>query len=778
MRGLGGGAGDLDVEAGDPVRGRDDSSGLAVFERDGDEADRPEPLEDPKVEADVRRRLRPVDRVQDLGLLRGDDRVLVAEQEVGREDGPRLRVDLRRGADDRRKPAKPLEEERRGRLVERGGDVRRALEGHDGEGPGAPLERRVEDLLRERPDAGVGDVGSHRPGVPEGVRQASARVREGPLEGREQDGLVGEPERPEELPDELGLPVRRRRDEPAPVEPEAPLLSPERHEDLGVLPASDRPSGELPRAPSSRAFLPRACRPRTSKCPYSGDSTGPCPPGKPSTARFARPPPFRPPRRAPAASPRGPPRRSRRRRGAAAPWPARGPGSPGGGSSSVRRVRALRWCFRPKRCASSRARWSSFRPAWRRGRTTGRERPGHEDLLFPLREADRRELDPDPVERPEGGRQLALSAVDDEEVGERLAFRATPLVAPGDGLGDRREVVGHGAVDPEHPVLPFRRLAVDEDDARGVGVAPLEVRDVEALDPRRPVVEVERLREGQGRLLPRLAHGLEAPDVARPGVVPGDLHPVERGSPLRRPHLHPGAAALREPRLDGSERLLRNLVGKVDLPREERRRVVVLRQERHPELLRVDVADPLPEELPRVEDRPSPHVQDRHGEVPVVGEVAEDVDVLARERLDALLLRQLLDRSEAVPVRRRHLVALGFGGGLHLRRAGEARARRCGPTGRGGRRGRPRRTPPSSSATPRTARGRRACRSRGRGAAGSRRSRSGTSGPGTSAAPSSSRRGRSAPGGTARSSCGRPSGRAASRSARGHSSPVVTLMYG
>ena len=291
----------------------------------------------------------------------------------------------------------------------------------------------------------------------------------------------------------------------------------------------------------------------------------------------------------------------------------------------------------------------------------------------------------------------------------------------------------------------------------------LEVGDVEALDPRGPVVEVERLREGQGRLLPRLADGLEAPDVARPGVVPGDPHPVERGSPLRRPHLHPGAAPLREPRLDRSERLLRDLVGKVDLPREERRRVVVLRQERHPELLRIDVADPLPEELPRVQHRPAPHVQDRHGEVPVVGEVAEDVDVLPRERLDALLLRELLDRSQAVPVRRRHLVAFGLGRGLHLRpqanRELVVAARQeeedvaDGFVVGGLRRQR----------TPRTARGRRACRSRGTGAAGSRRSRSGTSGSGTSAAPSSSRPGRFAPGETARSSCVRPSERAASR---------------
>ena len=59
-------------------------------------------------------------------------------------------------------------------------------------------------------------------------------------------------------------------------------------------------------------------------------------------------------------------------------------------------------------------------------RENDRKRPSrHEDLLLPLREADRRDLDPDTVEGREGRRELAPSAVDHEEVGKRLS------VAPG-----------------------------------------------------------------------------------------------------------------------------------------------------------------------------------------------------------------------------------------------------------------------------------------------------------------------------------------------------------
>jgi hypothetical protein len=306
-------------------------------------------------------------------------------------------------------------------------------------------------------------------------------------------------------------------------------------------------------------------------------------------------------------------------------------------------------------------------PGQRDGEGTARD----EDLLLPLREADGGELDSDPVERREGRRELALSAVDDEQVGERLALGAPPFVAPGHGLGDRREVVRHRPLDPERPVLVLRRRPVDEDDAGRIRVAPLEVGDVEALDAGRATIEVERLRERERRLLPCLPKRPEAPHVARPRVVPGDPHAVERGAALRGPDRHLRPAPVRQPGLERLERFLRDLEREVDLPRQERRRVVVLREERDPELLRVDLAEPLPEELPRVEDRPAADVEDGDRDVPAVGEVPEHVDVLPGERLDALLLRQLLHRPEAVPVGGGHLVLLRLGRGVHLR--GEAR---------------------------------------------------------------------------------------------------------
>ena len=94
--------------------------------------------------------------------------------------------------------------------------------------------------------------------------------------------------------------------------------------------------------------------------------------------------------------------------------------------------------------------------------------------------------------------------------------------------------------------------------------------------------------------------------------------------------------------------------------------VVVLREERDPELLGLRLADPLPEVLPRVEDRPAAHEKDRDREVAVVQELAEDVHVLAGHGLHALLLGELLHRAKAVAVRGRHLEVLGLGGGPHL----------------------------------------------------------------------------------------------------------------
>ena len=45
------------------------------------------------------------------------------------------------------------------------------------------------------------------------------------------------------------------------------------------------------------------------------------------------------------------------------------------------------------------------------------------------------------LERVQGGAELALAAVDQEDVGERLVALLEPLDAPADHLSDRGEVV-------------------------------------------------------------------------------------------------------------------------------------------------------------------------------------------------------------------------------------------------------------------------------------------------------------------------------------------------
>src|SRR6185312_3670816 len=95
-----------------------------------------------------------------------------------------------------------------------------------------------------------------------------------------------------------------------------------------------------------------------------------------------------------------------------------------------------------------------------------------EDLLFPLREADERKLaEADRLQRGMRGVELALPAVDDDEIGERLLFFHTTREIARHDFVHRREVVdAFHRLHLELAVLGAVRPPVLEPDARRHGV--------------------------------------------------------------------------------------------------------------------------------------------------------------------------------------------------------------------------------------------------------------------------------------------------------------------
>ena len=129
-------------------------------------------------------------------------------------------------------------------------------------------------------------------------------------------------------------------------------------------------------------------------------------------------------------------------------------------------------------------------------------RAGDEHLLLALGEGDHRHARKiELLHRRERSRQLAATPVDDDEVRcprealVRLAFADTGE-ATGDHLADCADVVltveaTHG----EGAVVGVLRLAVDEHDHRRDDRLALDVRDVEALDPKRQALEIQALAQ-------------------------------------------------------------------------------------------------------------------------------------------------------------------------------------------------------------------------------------------------------------------------------------------
>ena len=203
--------------------------------------------------------------------------------------------------------------------------------------------------------------------------------------------------------------------------------------------------------------------------------------------------------------------------------------------------RRLRWWVIANRCASSRTRWSSCSSGVSCGSTIGVGSPGvnTSSIRFASETtATPRSRKPGQRLQPRG--ELALAAVDHDQVrqrGERrvalgVVRRALVLLLPlrvaaRQDLRHRRVIIaGIDLANRETPVIALLRRAALEHHHRRDGVGAADVRDVEALDPHRQRVQLQRLLEPVQRVDALLAPalGLELLLVERePRVALGEV---------------------------------------------------------------------------------------------------------------------------------------------------------------------------------------------------------------------------------------------------------------
>ena len=130
----------------------------------------------------------------------------------------------------------------------------------------------------------------------------------------------------------------------------------------------------------------------------------------------------------------------------------------------------------------------------RRGQDDRVAATGQEQLLALLRRSrERQVVEAELVEHRAGGADLALAAVDDDEVGQAPAellgaalvrAQGSPEATPQDLLVAREVVLAVDAAHPEAAVLARARPAVLEHDHAADRRRPLDGADVEALDAR------------------------------------------------------------------------------------------------------------------------------------------------------------------------------------------------------------------------------------------------------------------------------------------------------
>ena len=175
---------------------------------------------------------------------------------------------------------------------------------------------------------------------------------------------------------------------------------------------------------------------------------------------------------------------------------------------------------------------------------------GQPDLLLALGQRRVGEVAESQVAERGGRRgELAPAAVEQDQVGEFLPLGQHPAVAAEHHLPHRGVVVrlAGGGADAELPVGGRERLAPFDDHHRGDDLLPLEVGDVEGLDPVRGRGEPERLPERPDARR-RFPPGFPEVEVeGQPGVAADQVHHPPAAALDRYGDLDAGAALFAEP---------------------------------------------------------------------------------------------------------------------------------------------------------------------------------------------------------------------------------------
>ena len=215
--------------------------------------------------------------------------------------------------------------------------------------------------------------------------------------------------------------------------------------------------------------------------------------------------------------------------------------------------------------------------------------------------------------------------------------------------------------------------AVLEHDHRAHDLLALDVRDVEALDPDRQRLEVERLAQLFERLdaSGALALGDEGLRFERKrGVLLRELLQPALLATLGYAHLDARAAPCREEL--GQRRCVADAVRYEDLRRDRRRAAVVLEAKLLEHLGDVLAGRVLEVERVAVDHPAVPQREHLHRGALGGDRDPDHVDRADRLALDRLALGETLDRAEPVPVTRRVLEPLVGGRLLHLLGRGAA----------------------------------------------------------------------------------------------------------
>ncbi len=353
------------------------------------------------------------------------------------------------------------------------------------------------------------------------------------------------------------------------------------------------------------------------------------------------------------------------------------------------------------------------------------------DDFFPLGDCRQRLIDDlEGFERIGSGVQLSQAAINEQQAGHFLLFFLQPLVAARDHFAHGGKVIHalHAAND-ELAVVGFLHSPVFPDHHRRHGFGALNVRDIETLDALRRLRQAERLLQSLLDCFRVRLHHPEALVIGLLRIVPcqieeraflpalghEDVHACGAG-PLARQLFRenllehgaifkldrnvniPGHVRLPDIKLaeQGGKKNVRIEISR--LPGSARSRVAVYAESvergctfpdsgaiapgrgfcgaaQRPRLAgparrRFELRQFLPKKLPPIEHPSAAHVKQVHRQHSILVVIAKYVRVIPFDSRDSLLLLQLLDRRNQIPILRCPLVLLLRRSFLHARAQG------------------------------------------------------------------------------------------------------------